>query len=61
MALPRVVSQDEWIAARKDLLAEEKAMTRAQDALNTKSARAANGEGREGLRVHRSRRNGRAR
>jgi predicted dithiol-disulfide oxidoreductase (DUF899 family) len=36
MALPRVVSQDEWIAARKDLLAEEKAMTRAQDALNTK-------------------------
>jgi predicted dithiol-disulfide oxidoreductase (DUF899 family) len=36
MALPRVVSQDEWLAARKDLLAEEKAMTRARDALNTR-------------------------
>src|SRR3954463_13009039 len=36
MALPRVVSQDEWLAARKKLLAEEKAMTRARDALSTK-------------------------
>jgi predicted dithiol-disulfide oxidoreductase (DUF899 family) len=36
MALPRVVSQDEWLAARKELLAEEKAMTRARDALNIK-------------------------
>ena len=36
MALPRVVSQDEWITARKELLAEEKAMTRARDALNIK-------------------------
>src|SRR6266567_3677590 len=36
MALPRVVLQDEWLAARKKLLAEEKAMTRARDALSTK-------------------------
>jgi predicted dithiol-disulfide oxidoreductase (DUF899 family) len=36
VSLPRVVSQDEWLAARKELLAEEKAMTRARDALNTK-------------------------
>jgi predicted dithiol-disulfide oxidoreductase (DUF899 family) len=36
MALPEVVSRDEWLAARKELLAEEKAMTRARDALNTR-------------------------
>jgi predicted dithiol-disulfide oxidoreductase (DUF899 family) len=36
MSLPRVVSRDEWLAARKALLAEEKAMTRARDALSTK-------------------------
>ena len=36
MRLPKVVSRDEWLAARKELLAEEKAMTRARDALNTK-------------------------
>jgi predicted dithiol-disulfide oxidoreductase (DUF899 family) len=36
MALPRVVSQDEWLSARKELLAEEKALTRARDALNVK-------------------------
>jgi predicted dithiol-disulfide oxidoreductase (DUF899 family) len=34
--LPRVASRDEWVAARKELLAEEKAMTRARDRLNTK-------------------------
>ena len=34
MSLPEVVSRDEWLAARKELLAEEKAMTRARDALN---------------------------
>src|SRR5688500_18597713 len=34
--LPRVVSREEWLAARKQLLAEEKAMTRARDVLNTK-------------------------
>ncbi len=36
MSLPKVVARDEWLAARKALLVEEKAMTRARDALNTK-------------------------
>jgi predicted dithiol-disulfide oxidoreductase (DUF899 family) len=36
MSLPKIVSQDEWLQARKHLLVEEKAMTRARDALNTK-------------------------
>jgi predicted dithiol-disulfide oxidoreductase (DUF899 family) len=34
MALPKVVSRDEWVAARKDLLAKEKELTRRRDALN---------------------------
>jgi predicted dithiol-disulfide oxidoreductase (DUF899 family) len=36
MSLPPVVSRDEWLAARRALLAEEKAMTRARDALSTR-------------------------
>lgn len=36
MSLPPVVSRAEWVAARKELLAEEKAMTRARDRLNAK-------------------------
>ena len=36
MSLPKVASHDEWLAARKALLDEEKAMTRARDALNVK-------------------------
>jgi predicted dithiol-disulfide oxidoreductase (DUF899 family) len=36
MSFPKVVSSVEWIAARKELLDEEKAMTRARDALSTK-------------------------
>src|SRR5580704_4622289 len=36
MSLPEVVTRDEWLAARRQLLAEEKAMTRARDALSTK-------------------------
>jgi predicted dithiol-disulfide oxidoreductase (DUF899 family) len=36
MGLPKVVSRDEWLVQRKKLLAEEKAMTRARDALSTK-------------------------
>ena len=34
MTLPRIASRAEWLAARKELLAKEKAMTRARDALN---------------------------
>src|ERR1700734_4209424 len=34
----RVVSADEWIAARKENLAEEKAFTRARDALSKKGS-----------------------
>jgi predicted dithiol-disulfide oxidoreductase (DUF899 family) len=36
MILPRVVPRDEWLIARKSLLADEKALTRARDALNAK-------------------------
>jgi predicted dithiol-disulfide oxidoreductase (DUF899 family) len=34
MNLPEVVSRDVWLAARKDLLAREKELTRRRDALN---------------------------
>ncbi len=34
MSLPEIVSRDEWLVARKDLLAREKALTRQRDALN---------------------------
>ncbi len=34
MSLPQVVSRDEWLAARKELLLEEKELTRRRDALN---------------------------
>jgi predicted dithiol-disulfide oxidoreductase (DUF899 family) len=34
MLQPRIVTRDEWLAARKELLKKEKAMTRAQDALS---------------------------
>lgn len=36
MSLPQVVSREQWVAARKELLAEEKELTRARDALNTR-------------------------
>ena len=36
MSLPTIVTRDEWQAARKELLAEEKDLTRRRDALNTK-------------------------
>ncbi|MCR6657293.1 MAG: DUF899 domain-containing protein [Opitutus sp.] len=38
-AMPRIVSRDEWLVARKQLLAEEKAVTRARDALSAKRRR----------------------
>jgi predicted dithiol-disulfide oxidoreductase (DUF899 family) len=31
---PSVVSRDEWLTARKELLAKEKQLTRQRDALN---------------------------
>jgi predicted dithiol-disulfide oxidoreductase (DUF899 family) len=34
MTLPKVVSRDEWLEARKELLAKEKELTRRRDALN---------------------------
>jgi predicted dithiol-disulfide oxidoreductase (DUF899 family) len=36
IAQPKVVSRDEWLAARKELLAKEKELTRARDALSAK-------------------------
>jgi predicted dithiol-disulfide oxidoreductase (DUF899 family) len=36
MSLPQVVSRDEWLSARKELLAREKEALRAKDVLNTK-------------------------
>ena len=36
MSLPEIVSRDEWLTARKQLLEEEKAMTRERDALNAR-------------------------
>ena len=34
MSLPEVVSRDEWLAARKELLVQEKELTRARDRVN---------------------------
>jgi predicted dithiol-disulfide oxidoreductase (DUF899 family) len=39
MTLPDVVTRDEWVSARKELLAKEKEMTRARDALNAERRR----------------------
>jgi len=39
MNLPQVVSQDEWLAARKELVANEKELTRQRDALNAERRR----------------------
>lgn len=35
MNLPQIVTQEAWVAARKELLAKEKELTRQRDALNT--------------------------
>lgn len=39
MNLPKIVSREEWLTARKALLAKEKAATRARDALNAERRR----------------------
>jgi len=39
MTLPEVVTREEWLEARKSLLAEEKEVTRRRDALNAKRRR----------------------
>src|SRR3954469_10608002 len=36
MSLPRIATRDEWLAARTQLLAEEKELTQRRDALSTK-------------------------
>jgi predicted dithiol-disulfide oxidoreductase (DUF899 family) len=33
MSIPRIVTADEWLAARQQLLAQEKAFTKQRDAL----------------------------
>ncbi len=39
MTLPKVVSRDEWLVARKELLTKEKEATRARDTLNAERRR----------------------
>ena len=39
MALPEVVTREEWLEARKKLLTAEKAATRSRDALNAERRR----------------------
>jgi predicted dithiol-disulfide oxidoreductase (DUF899 family) len=39
MTLPQIVSRDEWLLARKELLAKEKELTRRRDALNVERRR----------------------
>ena len=39
MSLPDTVTRDEWLAARKELLAREKEFTRQRDALNAERRR----------------------
>ena len=51
-----VVSEAEWLVARKDLLTREKEFTRQRDALERGAAPAADGEDRQGLRFRRAER-----
>ncbi len=39
MSLPDIVTRNEWLAARKELLAREKEFTRQRDALNAERRR----------------------
>ena len=58
MSLPDVVTREEWLAARNALLAEEKKLTRAARRAQRRAPPHADGQGREGLRLHRPRRRG---
>ena len=57
----KIVSHEEWLAARKAHLADEKAFTRARDALSKKRRELPVGESRKGLCVRRAGRQGNAR
>src|SRR5207245_2750317 len=39
MTLPKIATRDEWLTARKELLAKEKELTRQRDALNAERRR----------------------
>ncbi|WP_445082898.1 DUF899 family protein [Chelativorans sp. YIM 93263] len=41
MSLPEIVPREEWLEARKALLAKEKEMTRARDALSAERVESA--------------------
>ena len=60
MSLPRVVSPQEWRAARVALLAEEKAMTPGAGRPQHQAARAADAAGEQGVRLRRAERSGQA-
>ena len=54
MNRPRIVSEAEWLVARKDLLTREKEFTRQRDALSAARRRLPMGEGRQGICVRRT-------
>ena len=56
-----VVSRDEWLVARKALLAQEKEFTRLRDQLSADAARVTLGQGREAVRIRRTGRQANAR
>ena len=60
MQQQRIVTRDEWIAARKELLIKEKALTRAHDVACRRAAAASDGQGRRRA-IRSTRRAGRAR
>jgi predicted dithiol-disulfide oxidoreductase (DUF899 family) len=39
VSLPLIVSRDEWLVARRELLVQEKQLTRARDTLNANHRR----------------------
>ena len=46
---PPVVSRDQWLAERKELLAKEKELTTHYDRINAERRRLPHGENRQGL------------